>query len=111
MFVIGREDDSAAAGVERWCETGSWELGDLLLLRTIGAHHPKIHFTRLNQSLCQKRLVLRDLFVSLDVMGAVGDPLAIGREEWPTVVTERVSKALRLATISILRVDLEITIP
>src|SRR5580658_6280832 len=88
VLVIRRKNNSLAVDEESRGETGAAELGDLMLLAAIGAHHPKIHFIRLDEIFGEQRFIARNFLVARRMMRAIDDPFIVGRKERPAIVAQ-----------------------
>src|SRR5664279_5359086 len=66
--LVGGEDDSLAVGMEERREVGSAVVGHLLLVLSIGIHHPDFEIARTNESLPQQLFVVGDLRRSLGML-------------------------------------------
>lgn len=108
--LIGSKDDAFSIGEEIWPEIGGAVVRDLMLVGTVGVHHPDFEIARTDQALCEQILVVFDLFGRLRMLGAVDDFLTVVRPEGAAIVAKIVGELLHAAAVSVHRVDVQVTV-
>ena len=86
------------------------EVGHLPFTRSVCIHHPNLQDGWTYQILFEQRDVIRLFFFRLRMISAIDDPLAVVRPEWPAIIAKFIRQPLHMLSISIHRIDIQITI-